>query len=147
MSPRFPSLLLLRCCPPPSPCNAISVFVFITSIVSLYLRRYVGAGYNIPVVGFSTTSYALTDLAGAPSNTFFRTCQSDATTATAIYKAMNILGFQMFNILYVHDSFGRTFFELLQGCTDDGNPPFYSVCVCMYLSARDCSSAGRRICV
>ncbi len=79
--------------------------------------------WNIPVLAFSTTSYALTNLDGAPPNTFFRLCQSDITTAIATYRAMQNLGLRMFNIMYVHDSFGRTFFEILDGFADQ--------CVCL----------------
>jgi ABC-type branched-subunit amino acid transport system substrate-binding protein len=66
------------------------------------------------VIGFATTSHALTELDGARNGTFFRTCQNDITTAQAVFKAMNKLGMQMFNVLYVHDSFGRAFFENMQ---------------------------------
>lgn len=68
----------------------------------------------MPVIGFATTSYALTDLDGASAGSFFRTCQNDVTTAQAIFKAMYKLGMQLFNVLYVHDSFGRAFFENMQ---------------------------------
>jgi hypothetical protein len=56
----------------------------------------------------------------AQAHTLLRMCESDLSTASATYALLRHFGWQMINVMYSRDPFGRTFMETLSVLVEEG---------------------------
>ncbi len=82
--------------------------------------RLIAAANDMPLVAYSATAAELMDLGSMPVGTVARTCANDLTTAMAVFRLLRFFDWQRYNIIYVHDSFGRSLFETLSEITELG---------------------------
>ncbi len=82
--------------------------------------RFVAGKANVPMIAYSATADELMDLGGAPPMTVVRTCTNDLASAAAVLALVTQFGWKYVDVLYVHDSFGRNFFEGLQRIAEMG---------------------------